>query len=218
MGLTRVTVEVRDLAKSRKPYENEFLVDREFAFKKINHIFEKMLAIARNESFYESFPTVKEFLHSDKEFSACTQDEKNIFETVFALLESGVIPDKYINIIQKLSKCFKIGVISNIWSESSYFRNYYKRYGIMDCFSTTVFSSDYGIIKPSVKLFDIALSFFNIKKEKIAYAGNNYKRDVVGAKNAGLTSILIDNGSASKITGDIKPDMTVNDLGEIFDI
>ncbi|MBN1309695.1 MAG: clan AA aspartic protease [Chitinispirillaceae bacterium] len=27
MGLTRVTVEIRDLAKSHKPYEDEFLVD-----------------------------------------------------------------------------------------------------------------------------------------------------------------------------------------------
>ena len=71
------------------------------------------------------------------------------------------------------------------------------------------------IIKSSKKIIDIAFKYFKKDKKNI-YIGNSYKRDIIGSKNAGINSILINNGKDFEITGEINPDHIINDLEELL--
>lgn len=66
--------------------------------------------------------------------------------------------------------------------------------GIREAFSTIVSSQTAGVEKPDRAIFlraadQLALS---VKTERILYVGNEYRADVLGARGAGLTPVLID--------------------------
>ncbi len=181
----------------------------------IKYIYYEMLDISRDENNFEKFIRVDEFINTDKILKNLSKKEKDIIEDLFAYLEMGQITEKYRNIIRRLSKTYRLGLISNVWSDSKYFINYFKSINVMKYFELTIFSSDYRIIKPSTKLFELAFNYFQNEKKKYVYIGNSYKRDVLGSKNSGICSILINNGKQSKISGAVLPDYIFNDIEEI---
>lgn len=70
--------------------------------------------------------------------------------------------------------------------------------GIRDFFSTIVSSQRAGVEKPDPAIFmraaaDLSLS---LESDAVLYVGNEYRADVVGARAAGLTPVLIDRRNA----------------------
>jgi putative hydrolase of the HAD superfamily len=49
-----------------------------------------------------------------------------------------------------------------------------------------------GVEKPDSRIFELALQKLGLPAERCVYVGDNYDRDVVGARRAGLVPILID--------------------------
>jgi FMN phosphatase YigB (HAD superfamily) len=67
-----------------------------------------------------------------------------------------------------------------------------------------------GHEKPSRKIFEIAIRRLNVKAERMIHVGNDLD-DVVGARNAGVTPVLIDR------RGDKKMDcITIKNLKELL--
>ena len=68
------------------------------------------------------------------------------------------------------------------------------RLGIRQFFSTIVSSQEAGVEKPNPAIFNRALANLSLSVEAktILYVGNEYRADVLGARNAGLTPVLID--------------------------
>jgi putative hydrolase of the HAD superfamily len=63
-------------------------------------------------------------------------------------------------------------------------------------FSTIVSSQEAGVEKPDPAIFNQALANLSleVQNETILYVGNEYRADVLGARNAGLVPVLIDRG------------------------
>lgn len=79
--------------------------------------------------------------------------------------------------------------------EEQSFTNVYKDNGLGHCFKTRTISEIVGEQKPSKKMFDDAMRKNNLTKEdkkRIVMVGNNVKKDILGANQYGITSILID--------------------------
>lgn len=79
--------------------------------------------------------------------------------------------------------------------EDQSFTNVYIENGLGHCFKTRTISEIIGEQKPSKKMFDDAMEKNNLTKEdkkRIVMIGNNVKKDVLGANQYGITSILID--------------------------
>jgi putative hydrolase of the HAD superfamily len=70
------------------------------------------------------------------------------------------------------------------------------RLEIRDYFSVVVASQAVGFEKPDPEIFRVAVKQLGLETppEKILYIGNEYKADVMGARAAGLTPVLIDRG------------------------
>lgn len=179
------------------------------------YIYGTLLNRSRDEKFIDDMLTVEQLIESDQYFSTYSDEEKILLEKTFAAHECGVVPESCRRALEDLSKTHKLGLISNVWCNSEYFREQLKNDGVYDLFDICIYSSDYKSVKPSKKLFNIATEHFGILPDKMVYIGDNYKRDVVGSKNAGMKSILVNNSESSKITGDIIPDCIITKIEEL---
>jgi len=84
---------------------------------------------------------------------------------------------------------YSLGIISN--SDGS-IAGAMKKFGLTHFFDCIIDSHVVGVEKPNSRIFEIALQQIGLPAEKCVYIGDNYGRDVVGARNAGLTPILLD--------------------------
>jgi FMN phosphatase YigB (HAD superfamily) len=181
----------------------------------IRHIYNSFIKIARDEDQYHSFPTISDFLSTDVYFKDFGTHDREIINRVFAVHECGEIPVSSRRVLNHLSKSHRLGLISNVWADSDIFRSTLRDAGVYELFSTLIFSSEYGAIKPAKTLFEKAANHFDLPYQELVYIGNNYKRDVVGAKSTGMHAILVNNGPVSEITGEVKPDYVVKGIEEL---
>jgi putative hydrolase of the HAD superfamily len=49
-----------------------------------------------------------------------------------------------------------------------------------------------GVAKPDPAIFSFALEVLDVKAENVAYVGDSYANDVVGARSAGMQPFLLD--------------------------
>jgi HAD superfamily hydrolase (TIGR01662 family) len=67
-----------------------------------------------------------------------------------------------------------------------------RQHGLEDYFAVTLSSGQVGATKPEPRIFEEALRRVGVAPEEAVYVGDNYFADVVGARRAGLTPILLD--------------------------
>lgn len=84
---------------------------------------------------------------------------------------------------------FKLGVISNAEGQIKRLIEYA---GLNDKFDAIVDSGDLGITKPDAGIFRHALDALGVDAKKSVYVGDLYDIDVVGARGAGLTPVLVE--------------------------
>lgn len=91
---------------------------------------------------------------------------------------------------------YYLGVITNwillgetSWDKSA--REVIEEVGIRDYMDMIVVSTEEGVMKPEASIFHIALQRGGLKSSEVLYVGDSYKEDIVGAREAGLTPVLI---------------------------
>ena len=69
-----------------------------------------------------------------------------------------------------------------------------QRSGISDLIDVVVASVDAGAMKPDARIWTMALRRLGVQPEHAWHVGDNYWSDVMGARAAGLTPVLLDRG------------------------
>jgi HAD superfamily hydrolase (TIGR01509 family) len=87
------------------------------------------------------------------------------------------------------------------------------RLGIRPYFSRVIASSRVGFRKPDQRIFAMCLSTLRVRPVEAVFVGDSVPIDIVGAKRAGMATILIGNDDRSP--GEGKPDFEVVDLSEV---
>lgn len=103
------------------------------------------------------------------------------------------------------------GLISN-WEPS--LADFVREMGLSHALPLTVSSVEEGIEKPSPRLFEIAAERMEVAPENCLYVGDDYRADVVGARAAGMTPVLLDRNERYLDTDCI----TIHRLDEVIDI
>jgi putative hydrolase of the HAD superfamily len=86
--------------------------------------------------------------------------------------------------------CCTVGIVSNTEAVLTRFD--------LDCYpvlleaDTIVLSSDVGVKKPDVQIFEIALERLHAATEAAVFVGNSMADDVEGARRAGLRALYLD--------------------------
>jgi len=84
---------------------------------------------------------------------------------------------------------YLLGVLSN--RDKSY-SDYLAERGLGEFFNLTIYAGEAGIYKPNPGIFHYLLEKAGVSAEESVYVGDNYYADVVGARGAGMSPVLLD--------------------------
>lgn len=183
----------------------------------ISALFNNVLADYENPSCYDSFPPVSSYLRSMSELKNFSADEIRLLAQVFATHEVGTISATHVKVLHQLHETHRLGIVSNIWSSSDLYLREFERVGIRNLFDIIIFSSDHSCIKPSPHIFAKAIEALDVDRSKIVFVGDSLKRDIAGAKAAGLSSVWI-HTNVSQIDQEIPtPELIIKDLQDLIE-
>jgi putative hydrolase of the HAD superfamily len=103
-----------------------------------------------------------------------------------------------------------MGVISNIGEQID---TYIDKAGFADYLTYKVTSFEAGCDKPHPQIFQLALQRAGVTAEETLFVGDQYDLDALGARNAGITPILIDRDGA----GAAYDCIVIKDLSQVID-
>jgi len=115
---------------------------------------------------------------------------------------------------------YRLGCVSNTndghitWSALD-------RNGLRSWLEPIYLSVDVGLRKPHPRIFQMALDDWGLRPDQAIMVGDNLKTDVMGARNAGLRSVWIDQDTnhpwrrAEGSEASITPDATIRQLSEL---
>jgi putative hydrolase of the HAD superfamily len=119
-------------------------------------------------------------------------------------------------VLDVLRDRFALALVSD--AQSSYARGELHKVGLLDYFPTIVISGDYGFRKPDRRLFQHALDGMHVAAQNTLYVGNDMHRDIYGAREAGMTTVMFDSDQGTKQYGDCRPDHRITDYRQLLDI
>jgi HAD superfamily hydrolase (TIGR01509 family) len=176
-----------------------------------------MASDARNPSYYEQFPSVVRYIRDIPEAKNLPDSDIALLEEVFAVHEVDRIPDTHAEVLHRLHETHRLGIVSDIWSKTDLYFKELDRAGIRELFEIIIVSSDHGRLKPSQNLFAKAVERFGIERSKIVFVGDSLKRDIAGAKAAGLSAVWIYDGTSQVDDCTARPDLVIQNLRNLID-
>ena len=88
--------------------------------------------------------------------------------------------------------------------------------GLLGYFDPIVISGDHGYRKPDPRLFQYALDGMGVAAGNTLYVGNDMYRDIYGAREAGMTTVMFDSDQGVKVYRDCVPDYTITDFRDLL--
>lgn len=123
-------------------------------------------------------------------------DEIKIFESEF--FAGDVIDHEFVQFIRSLRPAYKIGLISNAWSDM---RDYLIRKKLDDAFDTLTISAEVKIAKPDVKIYQIALDSLNVKAQESVFV-DDVPANIEACEKLGMQGILF--RDVHEVTGELQ--------------
>ncbi len=141
-----------------------------------------------NEDKYDDFPSLR---HGLRHYGGAVESELERLVEVFAIHEHGIVSPAHAEIIQNLAQSHQLRLLANIWSPKLLWLGSLRQAGVLQCFEKIFFSSDSRSIKPSLALFRHAMNGLNCPPEHILFIGDNLRCDILGAKQAGMDTLWL---------------------------
>ena len=115
-----------------------------------------------------------------------------------------------------LRERFPLALVTD--AQSAYARGELHRVGLLEFFDPIVVSGDHGYRKPDRRLFQLALDGLGVPAEQTLYIGNDMHRDIYGARQAGMPTVMFDSDQGTKHFQDCVPDHTITDWRDLLKI
>ncbi|MBE3089089.1 MAG: HAD-IA family hydrolase [Actinobacteria bacterium] len=129
--------------------------------------------------------------------------------------ELEIIFEDVPELLKHLNSKYKIGVIAN---QSAGTEKRLNEYGILNYINLYISSSEVGLEKPSLEIFEMSLNKANCKAEEAVMVGDRLDYDIYPAKKIGMKTVRILQGFAKyqkPINTDYVPDYTINKIYEL---
>jgi putative hydrolase of the HAD superfamily len=117
---------------------------------------------------------------------------------------------------------YKIGLICNTGTTPGItIRKLLKRFGMIDFFDVTTFSNELKIRKPDPRIFQETLDQLKSDPHESMHVGDLIGVDVLGAKNVGMTAVLLNTNQMSyddilpDCNAEIPPDYSIGELTDL---
>jgi len=103
-------------------------------------------------------------------------------------------------------------------AQTAYARGELHKVGLLGYFGPVVVSGDHGYRKPDRRLFQFALDGMNVAAGNTLYVGNDMYRDIYGAREAGMATVMFDSDQGTKAHPGCVPDYTITDFRDLLPI
>lgn len=122
------------------------------------------------------------------------EDNQETREKLVSIFEGEIAREKISDNVPKIlidlkSKNYKLGVISNLPNP---LYDILKKYNLKKYFDVVLYSYELGILKPSLKMFQLMLSKLGLNSDEVIMIGNTLKDDIEAAEKVGIKGILLD--------------------------
>jgi putative hydrolase of the HAD superfamily len=111
---------------------------------------------------------------------------------------------------------YPLAVVTDAQSANA--RGELHKVGLLGYFDPVVVSGDHGYRKPDRRLFQFALDAMNVAAGNTLYVGNDMYRDIFGAREAGMKTVMFDSDQGSKVHPGCVPDHTITDFRDLLQI
>lgn len=118
--------------------------------------------------------------------------------------------------LNRLQSRYLMAIVTD--AQSAYARGELHKVGLLDYFSPIVISGDYGYRKPDARLFHKALESLGVAAEHTLFIGNDMYRDIYGAQQAGMKTLMYNSPQGDKIYAGVSPDFTISDYHNLLTI
>ena len=115
-----------------------------------------------------------------------------------------------------LHERYPLAIITD--AQSTYARGELHKVGLLGYFDPIIVSGDHGYRKPDRRLFQSALDSMGVAAGNALYVGNDMHRDIYGAREAGLTTVMFNSDQGVKAYRDCAPDHTITDFRDLLQI
>lgn len=115
-----------------------------------------------------------------------------------------------------LRERFPLAIVSD--GQKAWARGELHKVGLTQFFGSIAISGEHGFRKPDRRLFQLALDGLGVPAERTVYVGNDMYRDIHGAKQLGMTTVMFDSDQGTKQHGDCVPDFTITDHRDLLAI
>jgi putative hydrolase of the HAD superfamily len=112
-----------------------------------------------------------------------------------------------------LKSIYKLGIVSDSQVDHSFPE--LRMLGIYGFFDIVIASGEFGFRKPDVRLFGACMERLGVKPEEAVYIGNDTFRDIKGARDAGMKTVLIMTKHGNKDGAVAEPDYVIEHIDEI---
>lgn len=133
-----------------------------------------------------------------------------------------VVVDGGVEVIRGLhERGYKLGIISNLIGENEV-PDWLEEDGLDQYFDSVVLSSVCGLRKPGFEIYQMAAREMGVELSECVSVADNVKRDIPGAKKAGVGCNIIFSSPEKKhpveYTDETRPDAVIEDFREILDL
>jgi len=116
-------------------------------------------------------------------------------------------------ILAGLKARHRLAVVSD--AQSAYGVSELRAAGLADYFEPIIISGDYGYRKPDPRLFQAALTKLRVRPEEAIFVGNDRYRDVRGARQVGMKTILFCPNGNPRGSPETEPDYILYQYGDL---
>jgi len=116
-------------------------------------------------------------------------------------------------VLDVLRERYPLAIVTD--AQSAYARGELHKVGLLDYFDPIVVSGDHGYRKPDRRLFQVALDGMGVAAEHALYVGNDMYRDIYGAWEAGMRTVMFDSDQGAGTHLDCEPDHTITDFRDL---
>jgi putative hydrolase of the HAD superfamily len=119
-------------------------------------------------------------------------------------------------VLDVLRERYPLAVVTD--AQSAHTRGELHKVGLLDYFDPIVVSGDHGYRKPDRRLFQLALDGMGVAAENALYVGNDMHRDIFGAREAGMATVMFESGQGTDAYLDCVPDYRISDFRDLLRI
>jgi putative hydrolase of the HAD superfamily len=118
-----------------------------------------------------------------------------------------------LEVLNQLKERYRLAVVSD--AQSAYAVPELRALGLLEYFNPVIISGDFGYRKPDPRLFQMALDRLKIPPSEAVFIGNDCYRDIFGARQLGMKTILFRHDQDMPGPHDTKPDYLIREFTEL---